>query len=338
LFTGIASYANSPLKRYFESLSEKINITKYTVTGRIPYSETVESALLELKNIKPDLIVATGGGKVIDFSKLVNIFKKNPMEFKKSNTDASNLDCAAPMVLIPTTSGSGSEATGFVALYKNSLKYSIVCPQFRINYVIIDPALTYTLPPRETAVSGMDALCQAFESIWAKSATTESINYAKRALRYIHPNIEKAVLDPDKTSREAMAMGAFYAGKAINISKTTGPHALSYYLMEKKGIPHGEAVAMNLELFIELNFPNLADSIRQEYYSLFNVQDSKQLISEIRRIKKAIGLRNDIRDAGIITREQLTDYIKKINSERMSNNPFNVESSLLYEKLLLCIK
>ncbi len=337
LITGGASYLKSPLKLFFEHREHPFEITRYPVSAKNPNYDSLLIALDELKSENPDLIIATGGGRVLDFAKLINIFLNNRKALNGRLLDPGKLQCSAAMVMIPTTSGSGSEVTNFVVMYRNGTKHSLVCPQLNIKYVIVDPKLTHTLPPGQTAVSGMDAICQAIESIWAKDATPASRSYAGKAISLLYPNIEKAVHNPDEKSRRSMAIGAYYAGKAINISKTTGPHALSYYLMENLNIPHGEAVAMNMELFIELNFPVLPGPVREQYYELFRVNSMEEFKTAISQLKKRLGLRMGIRDAGIDSEAKIMEYLNHINQERMDNNPRQMDADLLCKNMISCI-
>ncbi len=337
LFTGGRSYEHSPLKTYFDHLVEDLAITRYSEFNSNPNHDDLVKAVNALGFEKPDLIVAMGGGSVMDFAKLVNIYLENQEALNRDVLTATKLKSAAPMVMIPTTSGSGSEATNFMVLFKNGWKHSLVCPYLKIEYVIVDPRLTYSLSPRQTAISGIDALCQAIESLWARSGTDESRKYARQALELLYPNIRKAVSHPDEHNRRAMSVGANYAGKAINISKTTGPHAFSYYLTEKLDIPHGEAVAINFELFIDLNFPYLSPDTIADYFRIFQVDSKDGFIQEITGLKRELNLKVSLKDAGVDSEAVIKEYIKYINDERMMNNPKKLTKKMIYEELLKCI-
>ncbi len=109
---------------------------------------------------------------------------------------------------------------------------------------IVDPALTRSLPPLVAAASGMDALSQAIESYWCVNSTDESKDFAREAIGRIVPHIREAVHAASDEPRLAVAQGAHLSGKAINITRTTAPHALSYALTSRFGVPHGQAVSL----------------------------------------------------------------------------------------------
>src|SRR5207248_4789041 len=125
-------------------------------------------------------------------------------------------------------------------------KYS-VCHEFLLpDIAIVDPILTHKMSPRLTAITGMDALSQAIESYWSIHSTEESKGYAREAIRIIVDQLPKAVNEPTNDSRLAMARASHLAGKAINVTRTTAPHALSYALTSRFGVPHGQAVSLTL--------------------------------------------------------------------------------------------
>jgi len=322
LFTGKESYANSDIKDFFDTLTGKYDITRYSDFNKNPDYVDVLNALKSTHEASFDMIVALGGGSVIDFAKLYALFSKNIGQFELDFQDVSSLSVTVPLVAIPTTSGSGSEATHFAVMYKKGEKYSVASQHLLPKYIIIDPILSYSMSKYLTACSGMDAFCQALESMWAKNATNESRQYAVRALKLIWPNIKKAFNSPDELSRKAMSLGAYYAGKAINISKTTAPHALAYYLTDKHGISHGEAVAMNIHHFIEINWPALNQKTIEEIQSIFKVKTAFELKKLVNELKRDLGLRKDITE---IPSLNLDLYLNSVNLERLANNPIAVE-------------
>ena len=162
-------------------------------------------------------------------------------------------------------------------------------------------------------------MCQSIESIWALSATDESRNYAKFALLNIVPSLVDSVESPSPANKEKMAIGAHFAGKAINISKTTAPHAFSYFLTEKFGIPHGEAVGMNISKFIEYNYEVLSENTINILFEVFGVTSKVHLINCIESIKSKLNLKLSVKD--INHPFSIDEYFENINIERLQNNP-----------------
>src|SRR5262249_51347864 len=140
------------------------------------------------------------------------------------------LNRGLPLVAIPTTAGSGSEATPFAVLYVGHVKHSIAGPAMLPDVAIVDPSLTDSMSPALTAVTGMDAFSQAVESYWCIHSTERSKAYARRAIALVLEHLEVAVTAPREENRRAMSKAAHLAGRAIAITKTTGAHALSYPL------------------------------------------------------------------------------------------------------------
>ena len=296
-----------------------------------------------ISSFKPDLIIAVGGGSVIDIAKLINIFAVHVAKEKEIyefvNESSSVKKAGLPLIAIPTTSGTGSEATHFAVVYIGNKKYSFAHEYVLPNFSIIDPSLSYSNPAYIKACSGFDALSQAIESFWAVGSTEESRSYSREAIKIILSSIEMAVLESDKKSMDRMSLAANLAGKAINISKTTAAHAVSYPITKLLGIPHGHAVALTLGSFFVINSHysesqlndsrgiQYFDNISKELLNLFDCSESEQVSQRLNQIMANIGLEANLKS--IFSKKNI-DYelIKKeINLERLNNNPVKVNSS-----------
>ena len=296
-----------------------------------------------ISSFKPDLIIAVGGGSVIDIAKLINIFAVHVAKEKEIyefvNESSSVKQAGLPLIAIPTTSGTGSEATHFAVVYIGNKKYSFAHEYVLPNFSIIDPSLSYSNPAYIKACSGFDALSQAIESFWAVGSTEESRSYSREAIKIILSSIEMAVLESDKKSMDRMSLAANLAGKAINISKTTAAHAVSYPITKFLGIPHGHAVALTLGSFFVINSHysesqlndsrgiQYFDNISKELLNLFDCSESEQVSQRLNQIMANIGLEANLKS--IFSKKNI-DYelIKKeINLERLNNNPVKVNSS-----------
>ena len=296
-----------------------------------------------ISSFKPDLVIAVGGGSVIDIAKLINIFAVHVAKEKEIyefvNESSSVKQAGLPLIAIPTTSGTGSEATHFAVVYIGNKKYSFAHEYVLPNFSIIDPSLSYSNPAYIKACSGFDALSQAIESFWAVGSTEESRSYSREAIKIILSSIEMAVLESDKKSMDRMSLAANLAGKAINISKTTAAHAVSYPITKLLGIPHGHAVALTLGSFFVINSHysesqlndsrgiQYFDNISKELLNLFDCSRSEQVSQRWSQIMTNIGLETNLKS--IFSKKNI-DYelIKKeINLERLNNNPVKVNSS-----------
>jgi alcohol dehydrogenase len=308
-----------------------------------PNIKDVQVGINIISSFKPDLIIAIGGGSVIDIAKLINIFAvhvtKEREIYEFVNKSSSVKKPGLPLIAIPTTSGTGSEATHFAVVYIGKKKYSFAHKYVLPDYSIIDPSLSYSNPAYIKACSGFDALSQAIESFWAVGSTKESREYSREAIRIILSSIEMAVVESEEKSMDRMSLAANLAGKAINISKTTAAHAVSYPITKFLDIPHGHAVALTLGSFFIINSHYSAsklndargidyfDIICSELFNLFDCSGSKQASEKWSQIMTNVGLETNLKS---IFRKKNIDYelIKKeINLERLNNNPVKVNSS-----------
>lgn len=342
IVSGKKSYQLSGAQAVLESRLKEIDFFRYSEFEENPKFEDLLQGTKVLKNYKPDLIIAVGGGSVLDTAKIISVLPEDRDHAKKTiQGDIPVQGKFAPMIAIPTTSGSGSEATHFAVAYVNKEKYSVAAELLMPDYVIIDPELTYSMPPYQTAVSGMDALCQSIESYWAKGATSESRKYSKKALQLILPNLEHAVKNGDSESRYNMLIGSNYAGKAINISKTTAPHALSYSLTTEFGIPHGHAVAMILGHFFEFNMSQIdanddgaMHKTMRKLFSLLESKQAKECSENFYELMEKVGLEKNLSQLDVaVNSRNVKNLADSVNLERLSNHPVSVPRNDLVQIL-----
>lgn len=345
VITGKKSYQISGLKNVLESQLynvDYITINDFEVNPK--YSDILRIGK-SLSATKFDLIVAGGGGSVIDFAKGLNVYLSTQQNNGQNGIVNSSLLKAKflPMVAIPTTAGTGSEATHFAVVYIDKKKVSVAHEALRPKYAIIDPRFCYKSPKYITACCGFDALCQAIESYWSINASIRSKKHAKKAIALITNSIVKATMQDCHKAREELSLGSFLAGKAINISKTTAPHALSYSLTSYFKIPHGHAVALTLGKFFTINeseklHKDLTKNIDLKVH-LENLNEIKKNMGWLNRpnfesewlnLMKECGLDTEIgelRNSGV----SLEDLINSVNEERLSNHPIKITKKIISE-------
>ena len=311
-------------------------VTRYQNVTANPVISDIERVVRLIANDKVDMIVAIGGGSVLDTAKLVSITARNPAAMSSPGIDGI-FEPGIPLVAIPTTAGTGSEATHFATYYENGIKHSLAHASLRPDYAIVDPLLTYSLPPLETAHTGFDALSQAIESWWAVGATEESQGYAARSMQLALGALRDAVVDPTPGARSDMATAAWLAGQAIDISRTTAPHALSYVLTADFGVPHGQAVALTLCAFLEfnacpggrpINDPRgaayLANTMRR-LVLLMGHNSVSEAARALRLLMGDIGLASSLPSLGIDDRRVVARLVENVNVERLGNNPVKLD-------------
>ena len=291
-------------------------VTEFYDFSENPKCEDMLKGIQVLKECNADIIIAVGGGSVLDMSKLIRFFSC----YKGDVTDKSFEKIAEllPLIALPTTAGTGAEATHFAVVYKNKVKFSAEHEDMLPDYAIIYPPFTYRNPKYLTACTGFDALAQSIEAFWNLNATDESDAYAEKAIKLLWPNLPNVVNNPTEELRDKVAEGSYWAGRAINITKTTAPHAFSYPFTTYYGYPHGHAVALTFPYFFELNCGEKnKDRLRVgTLLSMLDFNDETSLFDKINRYITSIGLdrRKDI-DVDIKT------ICDQVNLERLKNNP-----------------
>jgi len=342
LVTGKDSYFSSGAKKHLADFLAGCEVTRFFDFSSNPKAKDVKKGIELFGQVQPDTVIAVGGGSVIDIAKLVNFFATNglePVEYFKTTKD--KLSKSKPLVAIPTTAGSGSEATSFAVLYIDKEKFSVDSEFILPDVAIVDPALTMSLPKYVTATTGMDALCQAVESYWSINSNDESKKYAKEAIELAMANLATVVNNATKSARLAMAKAANLAGKAINITRTTAPHAISYPLTSHFGIAHGHAVALTLPAMLEynakVNDEDLQDNrgckyVRKTINEIAEVLGQSDLdsVKEMLAIlMKSIGLKARLSELGVNSSADVGIIISGFNTERAANNPHKVTKQAL---------
>lgn len=323
IITGKISFKNSDAEIYFNKISSNYNITFYSKTDTNPSFKEILRLLEKHEHSNFDLIVAFGGGSVIDFSKLIALFKNNISIFKNNFQNSADILNTIPIIAIPTTTGSGAESTEFAVMYKANIKFSILNKNILPKYAILDPKTTFSLSKYQVACSAIDAICQSIESLWAINKNKKSELYALKSLSLIYPNISR-IYENHENIRSLFLEGSNLSGKAINISKTTAPHAMSYYLTTFHDIPHGEAVAINIEPFIEMNFDSIREKIKVKLLEIFGVSTKKEFIRSIKLLKLKLGLKSDL---SMVKNLNINKYSSFINIERIKNNPVKLSTN-----------
>lgn len=191
-----------------------------------------------------DALVAIGGGSTIDVAKCIKLFCK--MDHARNYLEQEYKDSGMPLIAVPSTAGTGSESTRFAVIYYDGKKQSISHESIIPNYAILDSKLLHSLPLYQKKCTMLDAMCQCIESLWSINSTDESMLYAKIGLQMIMDHWHGYIEDNNEEDSQYIMMAANYGGRAINISQTTAPHAMSYKLTSMYGLPHGHAVALCL--------------------------------------------------------------------------------------------
>ena len=237
----------------------KASGVEYYVLDDLPAEPSymaVQFVVDAFKKSGADLIIACGGGSVMDAAKLASILVTDEYGVKELLDNPGMAKKCVPIVLIPTTAGTGAEVTpnAIVGVPEKELKIGIVNENMIADYVILDARLIKNLPRKIAAATGVDALAHCIECFTSNKANPFSDMYALEGCDLILNNIEKACDDPNAmVEKNRMQMAAYYGGLAITASGTTAVHALSYPLGGKYHIAHGVSNAMLLAPVMRFN-------------------------------------------------------------------------------------
>lgn len=294
-----------------------------------PKMEEAEIGTRFLEANKTDLIIAVGGGSALDVAKAMRLFYSFDEDETGTLCQKRNL---IPLIAVPTTAGTGSEATHFSVLYKDGEKYSVAHPSMLPDVAIVDPVFTFNIPAYLTACTGFDALAQAIEAYWNVHATDESDVYAAEAIPNLVECLPLLLADGSNAKlRERVSVAAYRAGQAINITKTTAPHAFSYSFTTYYGFPHGHAVALTIPYFLQFNYTDKQDLLHSalpigkhlqkmlRLYGWLGIANEEQAEASMRNFIEKLGLAFQLPpdfDPILIQ--------GNVNAERLGNNPRNM--------------
>lgn len=243
---------------------EAASVKEYWDVPAEPTEDQVTEVVAAVDAPGLDAIIAVGGGSVMDMAKFVAVMVQGGPSMDDLFGGRLPSGRKARLIMIPTTAGTGSEATPNAIALRPSLnvKVGVVCDQFMPDQVILDPELLRGLPPHITASTGMDALCHALECFVSRKANPISDMFAMESMRLTFKSLRAAFADgTDLEARGDTLLAAFYGGVCIASSGTNAVHALSYPLGGRYRIPHGVSNAVLLAPAFACNMDSCADKL-----------------------------------------------------------------------------
>jgi len=335
LVTGKSSYFASGAKSIVDAALQDDDVVHFSDFDVNPKIEDAERGVALARAVGVDLIVGVGGGSVMDMAKLIKAFYSAPDKTKElARGELVMTDPGIPMILVPTTAGSGSEATHFAVVYIGVDKYSLASQLLLPDAVILDGSLIASATHYQKACNGLDALAQAIESAWAAGSTEISRENSFRAVSLCTKYLNE-VLAPNASedALQSMMEAANLAGKAINISKTTAAHAWSYGITSHYNVPHGHAVWLTLPRIFELHATASAEivtdprgmehfqAIMTRLMDIWGIVSPKDSGGHLKSYLQMINIESDMEKIGANTAEKREFLSKQVNMQRMSNNP-----------------
>ena len=327
---------------YFEQLEGRlgIKVVRFTDFAPNPDYESVVKGVQLFRREKCGMIAAVGGGSAMDVAKCIKLYAR--MGPDANYLTQETVPNEIPLIAVPTTAGTGSEATRYAVIYYKGEKQSVTSESCIPSVAVMDRSVLLTLPEYQRKATMLDALCHSVESYWSVNATEESKEYAREAFHLIMAHMD-GYLANEPEGNAGMMRAAHLAGKAINITQTTAGHAMSYKLTSLYGIAHGHAAALCVAKLMPYMAEHLEDCIdpRGEGY----------LRESLGELAAAMGCR-DFTEAGeafqrILARLQLAepradegDYdilVRSVNIDRLKNHPVKLDREAiesLYRSML----
>ena len=261
-----------------------------------PDTRMIENGTAFVSGFNVDSIIGLGGGSSMDCAKGINFLLTNGGHMADYRGYGKATKPMLPMIAIPTTAGTGSEAQSYALISDEETHVKMACgdPKAAFRVALLDPALTISQPRTITATSGFDAIAHAVETYVTTRRNPLSELFSLEAWRLLEPNYERVLSQPaDITARGAMQLGAFYAGVAIENSMLGATHACANPLTARHGTAHGAAIAMLLPTVVRWN-----EQTGTDYRPL-----GEALARRLEELAEAGGLRNNLRSAGVTESE-----------------------------------
>lgn len=232
------------VKEYFDELNSRIKVARFDDFQPNPLYESVVKGVELYRQEGCSAIIAVGGGSAIDVAKCIKAYCKMEGDgedggFLKQEIQPNDI----PFLAMPTTAGTGSEATRYAVIYFDGKKQSVTSESFIPEAVLMDPDCLKTLPLYQKKATMCDALCHAIESFWSVNSTEESRKYSKAAIQGVIKNMD-GYLNNSEEGLKGMLLAANTAGKAINITQTTAGHAMCYKITSLFKCAHGHAAIL----------------------------------------------------------------------------------------------
>ena len=323
----------------FENINTKYNAYFKCFNESNPTVEQLFDLYLETKDINPEVVIAVGGGSVMDVGKSLCCFYNNKIdtveEMRQMIVYKSFGRPSAKWIGVPTTSGTGSEVTCWATIWDPSqnAKRSVESIDNYAYAAVVDTELTKNMPVKLAVSSALDAVAHAVESYWANASNVVSRSHALGAIKKIMYHIDE-LIDGNNDAHKYMAEGSMLAGLAFSNTKTTACHSISYPLTMKYNIPHGIAVSMLIAPVLKINFDYILDA--DVLLEALGVKSADEFEKRITEILKRAEIPATLEEWNV-----LYDDIKElaklgITKGRADNNPVNLTEEKI-ENILIGI-
>lgn len=325
------------------SLLEEKQCLLKEITLSNPNLSDIMNLKLELAAYDYELIIAIGGGSVMDIAKTLSALQQLKIGTAGEVRDAITSEryrgqsSFTPWIGIPTTSGTGSEVTSWATVWDEELgcKYSVSDKRLYSIAALILPELTVTMPLRLSITTALDALCHATEAYWSVHTNEITRVYSIQAIERIRNTLLLLKEQPDNVAlRAQLSLASVLAGLAFSNTKTTACHSISYPLTLIHGIDHGIAASLTLGAVLRHNFDVLIES--DQLLKAFGAANVNEVEKFIQTVYETYGLSGQLNHYGV-TEDDIPEVVSQAYTKgRMDNNPVELTEQVL-ERMLISL-
>jgi alcohol dehydrogenase class IV len=312
-----------------------------------PQLSTVLRGVELVDRVCPDVVVGIGGGSTMDVAKAMRLLPHGQRSAERALAGefARLRTGPPPLVLVPTTAGSGSEVTSFATIYVGTRKHSLDHASVRADVALVDPLLTYTCPPELTATCTLDALAHAIESNWSLRSTAHSRVLALHALTRLAPALHAGLDDLSPECCSNLSLAATTAGLAIDLTRTTAGHACAYPTTARFGVPHGLACALHLVWLLPLTMSERVTQCRDprgpefvarrvgEIAELLGADTAESAGEALADLIRRAGRPSRLSEVGIREADLADIAEDALGSNRITNHPVALEYATVVDRL-----
>lgn len=267
------------------------------ITGE-PTDEVAEAAAARARQVQPAAVIGIGGGSALDMAKLAAVAPTNPGAMVEYFAGRAFGAPPVPLVLVPTTAGTGAEASRNAVITRGGVKAFTGGPLLVARAAILDPDLTVSLPPAVTAWTGMDAMSHCLEAMLSANATPLTDAVAARGIQLIREFLPRACTDgTDLAARAQMLVAAFLGGLSLNAGMVLG-HSIAYTLANRLHLAHGLSCALALPACIAYNAPAAVGPLREVARALGVRGEPEAVLRDVLRLEADVGIPTAWRDVG----------------------------------------
>ena len=326
--TGLLEKVETPLK-------EVVEVDIFDRVESEPTLKAAEAIAMAARAAKYDLVVGVGGGSVLDMAKVASAAVANPGQVVSDFFGANKIaNPSVPKMLIPTTAGTGAEATPYALIIVEEKKKAIASSYNLADVVLISPSFTASMPPEITASTGMDALSHAVEALLSLGANPLTDSFALEAIRKISDNLEEAFAHGNNLeARLKMSIAAMLAGMAFGNAGVIVGHAAAHTIGARYNISHAKASALALPYVMEYNTPaaeeklaKVARELGEDISGLSDEEAASKAVARVKKMLEALKLPTRLADLDVPEKD-LPDLADAIMKEKgyLARNPRKVE-------------